>query len=72
MTYEGKVINGVVVLEPGAQLPEGTCVRVEPLEERPLLDLLQAVEQAPPNANWPRDGAMEVDHYLYGTPKQGQ
>jgi hypothetical protein len=42
MTYEGKVINGVVVLESGAKLPEGTSVRIEPLEDRPLLDLLRA------------------------------
>ncbi len=72
VSYEGKVVNGVVVLESGATLPEGTCVRVEPLEERPLLDLLRAVEKAPANPNWPHDGAAELDHYLYGMPKQGR
>jgi hypothetical protein len=72
MTYPGRVKNGVVVLEAGANLPEGTAVRVEPMEERPLLDLLRAVEQAPPNPQWPPDGAAELDHYLYGMPKHGQ
>ncbi len=71
MTYQGKVVNGVVVLESGANLPEGTCVRIEPLDERPLLDLLRAAEKAPPNPGWPRDGSAELDHYLYGTPKHG-
>ena len=32
MTYRGEVKNGVVVLEPGARLDEGTQVRVEPIE----------------------------------------
>jgi hypothetical protein len=29
MTYRGTIKDGVVVLEPGAKLPEGTEVRVE-------------------------------------------
>lgn len=70
MTYRGKVVNGVVVLEPGAEIPEGTTVRIEPLEDRPLLDLLRAVEKAPANPDWPADGAAELDHHLYGTPKR--
>ncbi|MEO6435933.1 MAG: hypothetical protein ABIP55_09245 [Tepidisphaeraceae bacterium] len=32
MTYRGQVKNGVVVLEDGPSLPEGTQVRVQPLE----------------------------------------
>ena len=32
MTYQGKVVNGVVVLENGAKLPEGTAVRVQPVD----------------------------------------
>ena len=31
MTYLGEVKNGVIVLEPGAALGEGTIVRVEPV-----------------------------------------
>jgi hypothetical protein len=37
MSYKGTVKNGVVVLEPGAKLPEGTRVRVEP-ESHPVSD----------------------------------
>ncbi len=30
MTYNGTVVNGVVILENGTHLPEGAKVRVEP------------------------------------------
>jgi hypothetical protein len=33
MTYRGTVHKGVVVLEPGAALPEGTPVTVAPLDQ---------------------------------------
>ncbi len=33
MTLEGTVVNGVIVLDAGANLPEGTRVRVEPAED---------------------------------------
>ena len=33
MTLEGTVVNGVIVLDAGAQLPEGMRVRVEPAED---------------------------------------
>ncbi|HVS39450.1 MAG TPA: hypothetical protein VMS17_28085 [Gemmataceae bacterium] len=33
MTLEGAVVNGVIVLDGGVRLPEGTRVRVEPAEE---------------------------------------
>lgn len=32
MSYRGEVRNGVVVMEPGASLREGTLVRIEPIE----------------------------------------
>jgi hypothetical protein len=72
MTYHGKIKNGVVVLEAGADLPEGTPVRVEALEQRPLMDLVQSTEQHKTDPNWPHDGAAEHDHYLYGIPKRSQ
>ena len=72
MTYQGKVKNGVVVLEGDAVLADGTVVRVEPVEDRPLTDLVRLAEHLPGNADWPVDGAAEHDHYLYGTPKRGQ
>ena len=72
MTYRGKVKNGVVVLEGDAKMPEGTEVRVEPVDERPLMDLVRVAEPIPDDPEWPRDGAAEHDHYLYGTPKRNR
>ena len=72
MSYNGTVKNGVIVLEGGAKLPEGTAVRVEP-------------EAAPAEAAAELDSAFKIgdlavdlgitdlsinaDHYLYGHPK---
>jgi hypothetical protein len=38
--------------------------------DRPLLELARAARRFPDDPNWPRDGAAEHDHYLYGTPKR--
>jgi len=38
--------------------------------DRPLLELVRAARGFPDDPSWPRDGAAEHDHYLYGTPKQ--
>lgn len=74
MIYRGTVENGVVVLENGTLLPEGTRVRVEPLgkdenvgragEDDPVFRMSDlAVDTGLP------DLASNVDHYLYGHPK---
>jgi hypothetical protein len=68
MGFVGKVTNGTVVLPPGANLPEGTPVRVEPivpqtLTER-LKDLIGTIRDMPP------DWAENHDHYLHGAPKK--
>ena len=72
MTYRGKVKGGAIVIETGAELPEGADVRIEieapatagakdrdPLTRMPGL----AIETEIP------DLATNVDHYLYGHPK---
>lgn len=79
MTYRGRVENGVVVLEPGVQLAEGTSVRVEPAAEAEdasegtqelhqlrngLLGFSGAVKGGP------TDLARNHDHYLHGTPRR--
>jgi hypothetical protein len=78
MTYRGRVRNGVVVLEDGAALPEGTVVKVEQLEQPP------APPPSAPDGGWaqellklagiaqglPADLARNHDHYLYGTPRR--
>jgi hypothetical protein len=70
MTYFGKIQNGMVVLEGGVRLPEGTAVKVEPVVDAasagvdPLYQLTQlAVPTGVP------DLAKNIDHYLYGHPK---
>jgi len=37
---------------------------------KPLLKLLQALEELPANPDWPADGAVQHDYYLYGLPKR--
>jgi hypothetical protein len=71
MTYRGEVKNGVIVLEPGATLVEGTLVRVEPVlddSEPTLADRLQNVIGIAEGL--PTDLAAHHDHYLHGRPKQ--
>lgn len=72
MVYRGKVKDGIIVLEPGAELPDGAEVRIEvelvgmPSEgqDDPLLRMSDlAVETGI------RDLATNIDHYLYGHPK---
>jgi hypothetical protein len=76
MTYRGTVKQGVVVLEGGVTLDEGTTVEVHPLP--------RAIEPAAPSPTiWdkllklagsvpglPADAAPNHDHYLYGSPKR--
>lgn len=72
MTYVGKVQNGVVVLPPDAQLPEGTEVRIEPLELTPEEDPLLAaiLKLAKPRPHWPEDFVKNHGFYVNGEPKR--
>ncbi len=74
MTYTGRVQNGVVVLDNGADLAEGTPVRVEPIVatagereghgHRALMKLAGVIKDKP------SDWARNHDHYLHGHPKR--
>ncbi len=77
MIYLGQVKNGVVILEDQASLPDGTKVKIEPVEaaesaaqeEMPTLyerfkDVIGIVDGLPP------DFAQNHDHYIHGTPKR--
>ncbi len=76
MSYRGTIKNGVVVLEPGASLPEGATVRVEaePVPEKetskgqpeddPLFDMGKYAGKTGVS-----DLAVNLNHYLYGHPK---
>lgn len=74
MTVRGRVIDGVVVLEPGVRLPEGLEVQVAALDPpnaapdpAALTALFRAGERAQPTGI--TDLAVNHDHYLYGHPK---
>ena len=73
MTYRGQVKNGMVVLEGGSSLPEGTVVRVEPVVETPpegesVFDVLEGL--AGTIKGLPPDLARNHDHYLHGHPRR--
>lgn len=79
MTYTGKIHNGAVVLDTPIALPEGSKVErvVIPLPELRVQpgdaakgrfeDLMPFAGQA---AELPEDASTQLDHYLYGLPKQ--
>ncbi len=72
MSYKGTVKNGVVVLEPGANLPEGTRVRVEPdagvTAQDADLDPAFKIGELAVDCGIP-DLSVNLDHYLYGHPR---
>jgi hypothetical protein len=76
MTVQGKVKNGVVVLQNGSAFPEGTSVSVRPVKQsdtkkptksRRRRKLLRHAGKA---EGLPADAARNLDHYLYGHAKQ--
>ncbi len=72
MSMTGTVKNGVVVLPPGTNLPEGAKVRIEPLKLTSAADpFVAAVEKlAKPRSHLPKDYALNHGHYLRGEPKK--
>ncbi len=73
MTFRGTVKGNVVVLEPGAKLPEGATVQVE--TEAPASisssgdgEALFRMADFAVDTGIP-DLATNADHYLYGHPK---
>ncbi len=67
--YEG----GVLRPQGPVDLPEGTRgvahIRQSDAGEAPLLDLARLAETFGSAPDWPADGAAQLDHYLYGSPK---
>ncbi len=72
MTYQGKVRNGIIVLDNSHPLPEGAEVKVEmvvrTIEPNPLDDPLFRMAELAGDTGVP-DLATNLDHYLYGHPK---
>jgi len=71
MTLEGRILNGTIVFNPPANLPEGARVRVEVLAaEAPEPSLFDRLgDLAGKAVNLPPDASAQHDHYLYGAPK---
>jgi hypothetical protein len=78
MVYQGTVQNGVVILENGIQLPDGTAVKIELLPvpsktekadiDKSQLDPVFRMGELAEDAGIP-DLSVNIDHYLYGHPK---
>ena len=72
MSVIGVVENGAVVLPPGAQIPSGTRVRIEPL---PLLEQESSFAETFKDyvgifEDLPSDYSRNHDHYVHGSCKK--
>jgi hypothetical protein len=76
MTVQGKIKNGVVVLENGSVLPEGTHVTVRPVKKAATKKPAKPqgrrklLRHAGKATGLPPDAARNLDHFLYGHAKQ--
>ena len=73
MEYQGRIRNGVVVLEGGAALPEGTRVVVgvrTPTKRAKSTLGKRLLKFAGKARGLPGDLAENHDHYLHGAPKK--
>lgn len=71
MSLTGIVQNGVIVLENGCPLQEGTRVEVIVPESQAASELGAALlRHAGKAVGLPEDLAEQHDHYLHGTPKR--
>ena len=72
MERKGRVENGVIVLEGSETLPEGTLVRVTPAvsEEDAMPTWGEMLKDFIGKMEGPEDLSRNLDHYLYGTPRE--
>ena len=71
MVYQGRIKNGVVVLDGPSVPPEGTVVRVEEVpatEHQPWSEIFKDLIGAADGL--PEDLAENHDHYIHGTPRR--
>jgi hypothetical protein len=71
MSLDGRVINGVIVLDDG-KLEEGTRVEVivRPAEDKKPTLSERLLKHAGTVPDLPPDMAEQHDHYIHGTPKR--
>ena len=82
MTLHGYIKNGKVVVEEPIPVPDGTAVEIslvapcEPVANgKRAWQLAVEAGESVPIEEWdklPTDGAANLDHYLYGTPKRSE
>lgn len=71
MKLTGKVQNGVIVLPPGLELPEGMEVDLVPLGPLPTdPPFLQVALRLAKKRDWPADFSLNHGHYVSGEPKK--
>lgn len=75
MIYRGHVVQGAIVLDEPAALPEGAAVEVRlaapPAEsERSVTLYEQLLPFIGKMGGLPSDMAAQHDHYLYGSPRR--
>ena len=72
MSFEGTVVNGVVVLDPGLELPDGTRVELLVKAESATAATVgqRLMKLAGIAKGLPSDLAEQHDHYIHGTPKR--
>ena len=79
MAYRGKVKNGVVVLDKPDALPDGAVVSVRALpgargrarSAKGPRSMYERYKRCIGKATaMPPDASINIDHYLYGAPKQ--
>jgi hypothetical protein len=60
------------ILPPDAKLPDGTEVKVEPLELLPETDpaIAAVLKLATRRPHWPKDYALNHAHYVKGHPRK--
>jgi len=80
MVYRGHVRNGKVELDETIALPEGAEVELtivdgaeEAGDHRPIEEIIDEIAAEVPESEWaklPPDLTDQLDHYVYGTPKE--
>ena len=76
-TVRARFDGSVFVPEEPVQIAAGTVVELdirtptpETSKQTVLQGLVEALAKCPADPDWPPDGAEQIDHYLYGTPKR--
>ncbi|MCE9534255.1 MAG: hypothetical protein K8T89_24510 [Planctomycetes bacterium] len=76
MMLEARIENGQIVTDEPTNLPEGTKLRIEVVQDAPSqgqsrMSFVERFQHLIGKAeNLPADASVQLDHYLYGVPKK--